>query len=409
MTTLNGTNYLGNHIGAPQILQGTPMYNVEVAEGWTPPGEYYPAFYLNAAVSENRLQGSAYVLMPGKVLALDKDSRNRNGRLIPAGLADEITLWHTTKASAAAAYITAEAADAGNPTAQELADADAAGIVAATAAVSIVYGGLDEEFGIVNAAMGRAVAGDKVAAIAGALGITATRAIGIAKYAALTAPGTDPSNPSTFFKHSYDTGGSRSFSRWGFIQVPVLETQVRVEDMREGATTHRILLYVDGALTFKDDGPLTVVLTEKATPNLLTPVAAGNPPTEFSTLGRTIFFNGVIPAGWTVTYQPQLDTPFTCLKVDGSTLANSVDLIGEKITYDANSNYAIGATNKFGEILDVKLGQDKDLATVMTWYRDQGKWQEQPGSSTEGRNTQLALANAPRYIARIAFNFNQGF
>lgn len=394
MSTLNGHNYLGNHIGAPQILQGTPQYNVEVSEGMNPPGEFYPAFYLPAAVSENRLQGSAFVLMPGKVIALDKDTRNRNGRLITAGLADDFTAYQT-------AY---DAHLVGSP-------GDTAGaITAGAAACAVAYGALDEEFGIVNAAMGRAVAGDKVAAIAAAQGVTATEAMGIMRYAALTAPGTNPSNPSTFFKHSYDTGGARAFSRWGFIQVPVLEVGERNEAITEGATTFRTLLYVDGALSFTDSVDAPVALTEVATPNLMTPVAAGADPTEYSVIGRTIFFNGSVPTGgWKAVYTPVVDTPFACLKINAGEMPNSTDLIGEKISYDSSSNYICSSSNKFGEVLDVKLGQDKDLAAVMTWYRDQGMWQEQPGSSTEGRNTMLTLANAPRFVARIAFNFNQGF
>src|ERR1035437_5375734 len=80
-----GRNYLANMVGAPQILQGTPNYNVEVAEGQVPPGEFYPAQYLPAVISENRLAGSAFVLMPGKVVCLDQDTR-----LVPAGLVAEV-------------------------------------------------------------------------------------------------------------------------------------------------------------------------------------------------------------------------------------------------------------------------------------------------------------------------------
>jgi hypothetical protein len=64
---------------------------------------------------------------------------------------------------------------------------------------------------------------------------------------------------------------------------------------------------------------------------------------------------------------------------------------------------------QIGQILDVKNGSDKDLALVLTWFRDQGLWQEQPGSATDGRNTMLSIVNAPKYVARIAVNFNQNF
>src|ERR1035437_7921746 len=83
--SVNGRNYLANHQVAPQILQGTPNYNVEVSEGQNPPGEFFPAAYLPVVVSENRLMGSGYVLMPGKVISLDG-----NKRLIPAGLAMDV-------------------------------------------------------------------------------------------------------------------------------------------------------------------------------------------------------------------------------------------------------------------------------------------------------------------------------
>ena len=55
MANTGGRNYMANLVGAPQIIQGTPNYNVEVSEGQVPPGEFYPAGYLPVTQSENRI------------------------------------------------------------------------------------------------------------------------------------------------------------------------------------------------------------------------------------------------------------------------------------------------------------------------------------------------------------------
>lgn len=392
-----GTNYFANLIGAPQILQGTPNYNVEVSEGQNPPGEWYPAHYLPALISENRLQGSYFVLMPGKVVALDT-----NKRLIPAYLGYEAR-------SASGTWVTK-------------------------------YTALDEEAAtrVPGSNPIKATAGTTVASLMSAAGISATVPVGIMRYSALAAPGTDPSNPATFFRHAYDTGGARAFSRWCYIQVPVVEVNERVEVMSTGATDHRIALWPSSvALRFFDTKALGTekTLTLYAAPNLMTPVSGGDP-TQYCMIGRTIFFNGAIPAGWTVRYTPDIKTPFSCLKVDygtgkiiGSSVATSgvyaygtdtsgviddkfENYLGQLVTYDVNSNFQFWNTatasgfEKVGRILDVKAGTSQDLALVRTYFRDQGLWQEAPGSATDGRGAQLSIANAPRYIARIAVNFN---
>jgi hypothetical protein len=245
------------------------------------------------------------------------------------------------------------------------------------------------------------------------------------------APGTDPSNPATFFKHAYDTGGARAFSRWAYIQVPVLEMDARIETIAAGKDSVRIALYDDGsALVFKDQTATPAELVQVANATSFEDVAAGDPPTQFAKVGRTILLNAPIPVAgaWTITYQPKVDTPFSCLKVnkgaafaaDGSNAILTSDLMGQYVGYDIGSNFGLmtdidGSTARvdqnfqLGQILDVKNGSDKDLALVLTWFRDQGLWQEQPGSATDGRNTMLSIVNAPKYVARIAVNFNQNF
>lgn len=382
-----GMNYIANNMGAPQILQGTPQYNVEVSEGQNPPGEFYPAHYLPATLSENRIQGSAYVLTPGKVVSLDS-----NKRLIPAYLGYETTL--------------------------------------ASSGRSIAYTAIDEQFGtrVPGTNPVPAFAGQKVADLMVSAGLSATVPVGIMRYSALAAPGTDPSNPATFFKHAYDTGGARAFSRWCYIQVPVVEINERCEAIPTNSTSFRIGLYTDVTsgrpnvkLYTSNTTPGTEIsLTYYASPNLMTPVSGT--PTQFSSIGRTLIFNGPTPAGAVARYTPTLQTPFTCLKVDygtgkvvGATGGNGItqiaggSLLGDLVTYDINSNfvqYASQSTEKVGRILDWKLGTNDDLKLVRTYFRDQGLWQEAPGSATDGRNTQLSIVNAPTYIARIAVNFN---
>ncbi len=402
----SGTNYFGNHQGAPQILQGTPNYNVEIGEGQTPPGEFYPAHYLPVVQTENRLMGSWFVLMPGKVVSLDS-----NKRLIGAGLAEDY-----------AAFETAYVADPGNA---------AAKLVAGNAAAQIKYTANDEANGTVDAQGIAAVAGDSVAEAmydggsAKSIGVTAP--VGIMRYSALTAPGTDPSNPATFFKHAYDTGGARAFSRWCYIQIPVVEVNERREVIPTGVSSFRATLYPGAGangITVKAsaaNGAATIALTQYANPVLM-PAPAGGATTAdaFVLIGRTLQFNGLTSAGWTVCYTPKIDLPFTCLKTTdaagkaldmGQSAVDIKSLLGEEVGYNLGSDFQlIGSagcfTKKVGRILDVKSGTNEDLKLVLSYFRDAGLWQEQPGYATDGRNTMLSIANAPKYIARIAVNFN---
>ena len=376
--SLNGRNYLANHQVAPQILQGTPNYNVEVSEGQNPPGEFYPAHYLPVAISENRIAGSWFVLMPGKVIAFDS-----NKRLIPAGFVID---KHAAVGSRAIKYTA-------NDTAAQ----------------------------VVSVTGGMAAEGDEVVTEAEAAGISFTAPIGIMRYSALMAPGTDPSNPATFFKHAYDTGGARAFSRWCYIQVPVVELNTRVENIPTSVGTFRIALYPGAAgIKIKDAGGVvlfTAVGAAKAFANQLTQ-AVGPVADAYSMIGRTIMFNGPSGAGWTVEYIPKVDLPFTVMKspflgnvVDGASGPIS-QFIGEEVCYNLSSDFELASggvpagSQKVGRILDVKIGSNADLALVRTYYRDFGLWQEQPGYATDGRNTQLSIANTPKYIARIAINFN---
>lgn len=376
---VNGRNYLANHQAAPQILQGTPNYNVEVSEGQNPPGEFYPAHYLPVAVSENRIAGSWFVLMPGKVIAFDS-----NKRLIPAGFVIDKQ--------------------------------------AAVGARAIKYTANDTAAQVVGVTGAMAIEGDEVVTDVEAAGITFTDPIGIMRYSALMAPGTDPSNPATFFKHAYDTGGARAFSRWCYIQVPVVEFNTRVEAVPTAVGTHRIALYPDTAgIVIKDAGGVVLfngVGAVKAFSNQLTEAPAGAVADQYAMVGRTIMFNGPTGAGWTVNYIPKCDLPFTTMKspfagnvVDGNS-GTIAQFIGEEVCFNLSSDFElVGAgvpagSQKVGRILDVKVGSSADLALVRTYYRDFGLWQEQPGYATDGRNTQLSIANTPKYIARIAINFN---
>lgn len=374
--SFEGRNYFAQHVGAPQNLQGTPMFNVEVSEGNTPPGDFFPAAYLPALVSENRISnsvGSWYVIMPGKVLTIDT-----NKRLVPAG------------------FILDKALNAGSRT--------------------IKYTSKDVEAGTVKATGAYAVEGDEVVTDLLAAGIDLPAdPIGYACYAGLQSPGSDPLDPSTFYRHAYDTGGAIAFKRNWYIQVPVVEVNKRVEAIQDGSNTHRIALYTDGsALVFKK-GATTLNLTQKANANLLTQAATA---TEFALIGRTVMMNAAASGtDWTVTYQPKIDLPFACLKVDYGqdiTTANAKgikDYLMKQVGFNSSSDYQIIGTDgcsahKIGRILDVKEGSSEQLKLVRTYFRDFGLWQEAPGSATDGRNAILSIANAPKYIARIKVNFD---
>lgn len=397
---MEGRNYFANHIPAPQIIQGAPSYNLEVSDGNTPPGNFYPATYLKVRQFEERIGGSWFVLMPGTPVALDS-----NKRLVPAGLAWEKEL-----------YDAAHAADLAAGAGHNATTAKAAG----EAAVSITYGDKDEQAGVVGATGAYATSGDKVASLMGDAGIGVTRAVGFMRYSALMAPGSDPSDPSTFYRHAYDTGGARAFMRRFYIQMPIVEVNAREEAVTTATTSHRIALYTDGTpITFYKGGVLVGAMTQKATINLMTEKTAGDPD-QFAVVGRTVFFNAPVPANYSVRYTPKTDLPFVCLKasygagVIGKDLTEKglKDYLGAQISYNVESNYQVvgtaGAnTRQIGEILDVKEGSSKDLALVRTYFRDFGLWQEAPGSATDGRNAYLAIANAPRYIARVAVDFWQ--
>lgn len=371
MANTGGRNYMANLVGAPQIIQGTPNYNVEVSEGQVPPGEFYPAGYLPVTQSENRIAGSGFVLMPGKVVCLDQ-----NGRLVPAGLAAEVK-----RARSVAGYTA-------NP------------------GTATTYGALSEQNQVVNANGVFAAASDNFVTsnlFSGASsGFGFSIPVGIMRYSALKAPGSDASNPATWTQHSYDTGGARAFSRWCYIQVPIVETQQRSINIAAGSLDARIDLYPNSSgLSFTG-----VSLTKKALPQFFTS-PAGSAADQYCLVGRTIMFNAPIGAGASVQYTPEIMTPFCSLSMGSA--ANPTSLVGQAVSYDFNSNFVLASgkvvPHMIGQILDVKAGQNDDLKLVRSYFRDAGLWQEQPGSATDGRNAQLSIANAPKYIARIAVNF----
>lgn len=431
--TVNGQNYFANMVQAPQILQGSPNYNVEVSEGQTPPGEFYPAQWLPTVLDENRLAGSAYVLMPGKVVSYDA-----NKRLIPAGLAMDYNDYFT-------AYQTSigTAAIPATPTSGEIATAKTAAEAAQVQAH--VYKQDDVKFGVIGA-NGAPVLEDDIVAegildnLEGSYAQSAVRngvtdPIGIMRYSALMAPGSNPSDPTTFTKHAYDTGGARAYTRWAYIQVPVVEVNTRREPCTVGDNKHRMRIYNEGAVSIVDaagtaitfdygDGLGAVALKQK---HSFTDVAGvDGDPTYFMVQGRTVLFNGAIPATWHVEYVPKVDLPFTCVKQGtvgtATTLYDSMivnpiaTFVGEEVGFDYDSNFALtsgitpNAYNRtVGRILDIKNGSNDDLKLVRSYFRDFGLWQEQPGSSTDGRNTQLSIVNAPKHIVRIAVNFESNF
>lgn len=402
MSGFQGVNYFADFVKAPQIIQGTPNYNVEVSEGNTPPGDFFPATYLKVAVSENRIGGSNFVLMPGKPVAFDT-----NKRLIPAGLAWEKESYDATYAETSGDAATKRAA--------------------ANAAATIKYTAVDAAAGVRNA-NGLVCTADEILAeemMDASIGVTDP--IGIMRYSALQAAGTDPNDPSTFYKHNYDTGGSRAFIRKCYIQVPVVEVNQRAEAVTNGSNTHRIALYIaDGGVPYFYKAGVQKTLTLKASPTDFTAAASAGTPDQYCIKGRTIFLNEKVnTATWEIRYTPKVDLPFTCLSVgygsgkiinstDGSnglTEKGLKDYIGQVIGYNLDSNFQLFGstgcnTKKVGRILDVKQGSSKDLALVRTYFRDFGLWQEAPGSATDGRNAYLAIANAPKYIVRIAVNFD---
>jgi hypothetical protein len=384
-----GTNYFAQFEQAPQIIQGTPSYDVEVGDGINPPGGFFPAHYLPTAISENRIGGSNFVLMPGKVITYDT-----NKRLIPAGyILDKVTGAGSRLIKYKAADVAAGIRNAGNTATVVDGDEVVTGLVAA---------GFD----------------------------VLTDPIGFIRYSALQAPGTDSDDPSTFFKHNYDTGGSKAYSRMAYIQVPIVEINARAETMLAGGKEHRLALYSDNtALTFWDVTSAPVSGTQKSltqvSPQALTSPVSGTVPTQYARVGRTLLFNYTIPTKWEVRYTPKTDLPFTCLKINygsgkiigtgqtafAQTAYGVAETIGKVVGFNIDSDYQINgtagcSTQKIGRILDLKEGSSKDLALVRTYFRDFGLWQEGPGSATDGRNAILSIANAPKYIARIKVNFD---
>lgn len=399
---MKGQNYFADFVKAPQIIQGTPNYNVEVGEGNNPPGDFYPAPYLKVAVSENIIGGTNFVLMPGKVIAFDSAKR-----LIGAGLAADFK-----------AFKTAYEGNGGDA---------AAKLAAGRAAATIKYDAADVQAGIRNAQGNFAVADALVVESMYFAGLNVTDPIGIMRYTARQASGSDPYDPSSFYKHNYDTGPARAFTRWGYIQIPVVEVNERAMAIGLNASDVRLDLYMEvGEVPSFYKGGVEQTLTLKTNPTLFSAAATAGVPTEYAMVGRTIFINEPVgTSDWEVRYTPKVDLPFSCLKysygsgkivgstdvTDGVAQVTIGDFIGKVVGFDTDSNYQISgtagcSTEKIGRILDVKLGSSKDLALVRTYMRDFGLWQEAPGSATDGRNAILSIANAPKYIVRIAINFN---
>mgnify|MGYP003620128958 CR=1 FL=1 len=394
--SFNGRQYVANYNQFPDSITGPRQYDIEVSDGKTPPGQFYPAHYLPLMVSENIIAGSYYVLLAGKTVALDS-----NNRIIPASLAKEFQEF-------AKVY-------------EATAGTAAAKATAARAVVSTKYKAQDIALGILDAKGLPAREGDFIveAMYNEGKGVSVTGPVGLIKYSALAAPGTDPSNPATFFKHNYDTGGVATITRWSYVQVPVVEINQRSEVIETGASQHRITVYNDGKLEILDASNATVALELKASPADFAHPAGATVPTEYAIYGRTVIFNFAVPANWKIKYMPKVDLPYTCLRIGNATTTKELkagesaitkkDLHGKAVTFGMTSDFKLADSASdylVGNILDVTAGSPQDLKLVLSHFRDLGLTSEAPGYATDGRNTQLTIANAPVYIARIAVNFN---
>lgn len=412
-------NSVGQYVGTHKVWDhvGNILPNVEHSEGERPAIEWKVAEWLPVQFFDKHYE-NWFVIMPGKVVAVDAD-----GRLCPAGL-----------------KIAAELLGSGDVVTYTLNDVEAGTINVATGAPVTVAQLTDP-----GSTRGYTKAEIDSAGFLGRAGVafTVSNPVGIAPYAFLQWAGGDGFNPAEYRKHNYNMQH----------QVAVLCDYVLEMPLVPGATASE-------ALTFSVDateGPN--VFTDSGLANL--PVAANTDRTPITFAGgasATLFVNQVAdktliagPGDWAIDLEFGRVSVYAASAPTGVTISYSHyaaapasvsrfacavgDLKGgDLVTFDADSNYrAATAATLFlsssptgaevaralglvvGQVLDRDSSLPKDLLDrVKTSYAPAigtdasgakpaylGQLDQMPGTANGGMPSNVHYAGAADTVVRI--------
>jgi hypothetical protein len=412
-------NSVGQYTGTHKVWDhvGNILPNLEHSEGERPAVEWKVAEWLPVQFFDKHYE-NWFVIMPGKVLAVDA-----NGRLCPAGL-----------------KIAAELAGSGDVVTYTLSDVEA-GVINVATGSPVTAAQLTDP----GSTRGYTVAEINSAGFLGVSGATFTvsNPVGVAPYAMLQWAGGDGFNPAEYHKHNYNMQH----------QVAVLCDYVLELPLVPGAATSEALVFAP------DSSGTANLFTDSGLANL--PVAANTDRTPIEFAGgasATLFVNQVAdktliagpgdwavdlatghvsvhsvgaPAGVTVSYHHYAAAPATVSK-----FACAIGDLkgGDMVTFDADSNFRIAnATTLFldasptgaqvaramglvvGQVLDRDSSHPKDmLDRVKTSYSPAlgtdasgakpaylGQLDQMSGSANGGVPTNVHYAGAADTVVRI--------
>lgn len=412
-------NSVGQYVGTHKVWDhvGNILPNVEHSEGERPAIEWKVAEWLPVQFFDKHYE-NWFVIMPGKVVAVDAD-----GRLCPAGL-----------------KIAAELVGSGDVVTYTLNDVEAGTINVATG-LPVTAAQLTDP----GSTRGYTAAEIDSAGFLGRSGVafTVSNPVGIAPYAFLQWAGGDGFNPAEYRKHNYNMQH----------QVAVLCDYVLEMPLVPGATASEALTFsvdaTEGANVFTDSGlanlpvaantdrtPITFAGGSSATlfVNQVTDKTQISGPGDWAidlTLGHVSVYAASAPLGVTVSYSHYAAAPASV-----SRFACAVGDLkgGDLVTFDADSNYrAATAATLFlsgsptgaevaramglviGQVLDRDSSLPKDmLDRVKTSFAPAlgtdasgalpaylGQLDQMPGTANGGMPSNVHYAGAADTVVRI--------
>lgn len=411
-------NSVGQYVGTHKAWDhvGNILPNVEHSEGERPAIEWKVAEWLPVQFFDKHYE-NWFVIMPGKVVALDAD-----GSLCPAGL-----------------KIAAELSGSGDVVTYTLSDVEAGTINVATGS-PVTLAQLTDA----GSTRGYTKAEIDAAGFLGRSGVafTVSNPVGVAPYAFLQWAGGDGFNPTAYRKHNYNMQHQVAVLCDYVLELPLVPASATSE-----------------ALTFSPDADEAGVFTDSGLANL--PVAANTDRTPISFAGgsaSTLFVNQVAdksliaaagdwaidldtgavsvkaasaPLGVTVSYSHYASAPASVSK-----FACAVGDLkgGDMVTFDANSNFRIASSSNLfldasptgaqvaramglivGQVLDRDSSLPRDmLDRVKTSYSPAlgtdasgalpgylGQLDQMPGTANGGVPSNVHYAGAADTVVRI--------
>lgn len=403
MALNNFGQYTGNHKTWDHV--GNILPNVEYSEGIRPHGEFKPASWLPVQFFEKHYE-NWFVIMPGKVIALDGD-----GRVVPAGL-----------------KIAAELAGTGDVVTYTANDV-AAGVINVTTGNPVTTAELTDA----GPTRGYTAAEIDAAGFLGVSGValSISAPVGVAPYPYLKWAGGDGSNPVDLDLHNYTMQHQVAILCDYVMEMPLVPAETSEEALTFSAPASNISTAslantpvaantMRTLITFTGGSSATLFVNEKTTAAGV--VASGDWHVDLRT-GLVTVYASAQPTSVVCTYSHYASTPAT-LSAFASAVGNLKG--GDLVTFDANSNYVLASQANLylandptgaevaraqglivGQVLERQTGVKALLDKVRTSYSPAintsgaggkpaylGQLDQMPGSATGGAEANVHYAGA---------------